>query len=146
VKLSLLGSLARMSESPVAVVRALFERASTGDVDSVIELLAPDARFVVPPEASAEPDTYEGHEGARRYFRGFDGVLDEVRFELIELEQAAPDTVLAVTVLHGRGTTTGIPVEQRTYVVITVRAGLVSGIRSYASRPAALAGLGSGSR
>lgn len=130
-----------MSESPVAVVRALFERANSGDVDALIELLAPDARFVVPPEASAEPDTYEGHEGARRYFRGFDGVLDQVRFELVELDQVSSDTVLAVTRLHGRGKTTGIPVEQQTYVLITVRGGLVAGIRPYAGRGAALAAL-----
>jgi ketosteroid isomerase-like protein len=116
------------------VVRALFERVNSGDVESVIELLAPDARFVVPPEASAEPDTYEGHEGARRYFRGFDGVLDDVRFDLIELEQVSPDTVLAETRLRGRGTTTGIPVEQQTYALFTVRAGLVTGIRPYADR------------
>jgi ketosteroid isomerase-like protein len=130
-----------MSGSPVAVVRALLERANAGDIDSVIELLAPDARFVVPPEASAEPDTYEGHEGARRYFRGFDGVLDDVRFELVELEQVSPDTVLAMTRLRARGTTTGIPVEQQTYVLITVRAGLVTATRPFVDRAAALAAL-----
>jgi ketosteroid isomerase-like protein len=130
-----------MSESPVAVVRALFERANSGNIDALIELLAPDARFVVPPDASAEPDTYEGHEGARRYFRGFDGVLDEVRFELVELDQVSSDTVLAVTRLHGRGMTTGIPVEQQTHVLISVRGGLVAGIRPYAGRSAALAAL-----
>ena len=47
-----------MSESPVAVVRALFERINAGGIDAVVELLAPDAVYVVPPEASAEPDTY----------------------------------------------------------------------------------------
>ena len=133
-----------MGESPVAVVRALFERASSGDVDSVIELLAPDVRFVVPPDASAEPDTYEGHEGARRYFRGFDGVLDDIRFELVELDQVSPDTVLVKTRLSGRGTTTGIQVEQRIYAVITIWAGLVTGIRPYADREAALADLRTG--
>jgi ketosteroid isomerase-like protein len=131
-----------MSESPVAVVRALFERVNSGDVEFVIELLAPDTRFVVPPEASAEPDTYEGHEGARRYFRGFDGVLDDVHFDLVELEQVSHDTVLAETRLRGRGTTTGIPVEQQTYALFTVRAGLVTGIRPYADREAARAALG----
>jgi ketosteroid isomerase-like protein len=130
-----------MGESPLAVVRALFERVNSGQVDSVIELLATDSRFVVPPEASAEPDTYEGHEGARRYFRGFDGVLDEVRFELLDAEEVGPDAVLAQTRLRGRGSTTGIPVEQGTYVVLTVRAGLVTEIRPYATRPAALAAL-----
>ena len=130
-----------MSESPVAVVRALFERINAGGIENVLELLAPDAVFVVPPEASAEPDTYRGHDGARRYFSGFDGVLDEVRFELLEVEQVSDDTVLATQRLSGRGTTTGIPVEQDTFGLFTVRDGLVVGIRPFNEREAALAAL-----
>ncbi len=130
-----------MSESPVAVVRALFERVNAGDIDRVVELLAPDAVFVVPPEASAEPDTYRGHDGARRYFSGFDGILDDVRFELIDIDQVTDDTVLATTKLTGRGTTTGIPVEQGTFVVLTVRGGLMTWIRPYNDREEALAEL-----
>ncbi len=70
-----------MSESPAAVVRELFRRINSGDTESALELMAPDVLLVVPPDASAEPDTYEGHDGARRYFAGFDGVLEEVRFD-----------------------------------------------------------------
>jgi ketosteroid isomerase-like protein len=135
-----------MSQSPAAVVRALFERVNAGDIDGAIELLAPDAVFVVPPDASAEPDTYRGHEGARRYFSGFDGVLDDVRFELLELEQVTDDTLLAATRLRGRGTTTGIPVERETFPVVTVRGGLVSWIRPYADRESALERIRTGSR
>jgi glycerophosphoryl diester phosphodiesterase len=31
---------------------------------------------------AAEPDVYEGHGGARRYFAGFEGLLEDVRFDL----------------------------------------------------------------
>jgi ketosteroid isomerase-like protein len=127
-----------MSESPVAVVSALFERINSGDVESALELLTPDVVFVVPPDASAEPDTYEGHDGARRYFNGFDGVLAEVRFEPSELEQVSDDSVLADVSLAGRGAATGIPVAQTTFVLLTVRDGLVSWIMPYADRAAAL--------
>ena len=130
-----------MSESPVAVVRALFERINARGIDAVTELLAPDAVFVVPPEASAEPDTYRGHDGARRYFSGFDGVLDEVRFELLDVELVTDDSVLAASRLSGRGTTTGIPVHQETFVVLTVRDGLVTWIKPYDDRETALAEL-----
>jgi ketosteroid isomerase-like protein len=128
-----------MSDSPVAVVRALFERVNAGEIEMVLELLAPDSVFVVPPEASAEPDTYRGHDGARRYFSGFDGILDDVRFELLDCDQVTDDTVLAASRLTGRGTTTGIPVEQETFVVLTVRGGLVTWIRPYSDRDEALA-------
>jgi ketosteroid isomerase-like protein len=128
-----------MSESPVAVVRALFQRVNAGDIDGAVELLAADAVFVVPPDASAEPDTYKGHDGARRYFSGFDGILDDVRFQLLEIEQVPDDTVLAATRLSGRGTTTGIPVDQDTFVLLTVRDDLVTWIKPYNEREAALA-------
>jgi ketosteroid isomerase-like protein len=55
-----------MSESPIPVVRSFFERADMGGIDGVLELLAPDAVLVVPPEGSAEPDTYRGHDGTVR--------------------------------------------------------------------------------
>jgi ketosteroid isomerase-like protein len=128
-----------MSESPVAVVRALFERINAGGIEDVLDLLAPDAVFVVPPEASAEPDTYRGHDGARRYFSGFDGVLDDVRFELLDLEEVTDDTVLVASTLSGRGTTTGIPVDQQTFVLLTVRDGRVTWIKPYNEREAARA-------
>lgn len=135
-----------MSESPAAVVGDLFERVNSGDIDSVLGRLAPDAVFVVPPEASAEPDTYKGHEGARRYFGGFDGILEDVRFELIDAEEVSADTVLAESRLRGRGAATGIQVAQDTFVVMTVRDGLVTFITTYNDRDSALAALGSGSR
>jgi ketosteroid isomerase-like protein len=130
-----------MSESPVAVVRALFEHANAGEIDRVIDLLAPDSVFVVPPEASAEPDTYRGRDGARRYFSGFDGALDGVRFELLDIVEVTTDAALAATRLTGRGTTTGIQVEQDTFVLLTVRDGLVTRIKPYTDREQALAEL-----
>ena len=135
-----------MSGSPETVVRQLFERINSGGVDSALELITTDARFVVPPEASAEPDTYEGHEGARRYFDGFEGILDDVRFGLIDLEEVAPGTILAAVRLSGRGAATGIPVAQETHGVLIVRDGLVSYITTYNEREAALEGIRSGLR
>ena len=135
-----------MSGSPETVVRQLFERINSGDVDSALELITTDARFVVPPEASAEPDTYEGHEGARRYFDGFEGILDDVHFGLIDLEEVAPGTILAAVRLSGRGAATGIPVAQETHGVLIVRDGLVSYITIYNEREGALEGIRSGLR
>jgi ketosteroid isomerase-like protein len=133
-----------MSGSTEAVVRELFERINAGGVEGMLDLLAPDGVFVVPPEASAEPDTYRGHEGARRYWGGFDGVLDDVRFDLLDVEVLSDDTVLATTRLSGRGTTTGIPVEQGIFALLTVRDGLVTLIRPYNDATEARAAVRSG--
>jgi ketosteroid isomerase-like protein len=130
-----------MSESPAAVVRALFERVNAGAIEEALELLAHDAVFEVPPDASVEPDIYRGREGARRYFDGFDGLIDDIRFDLLGLEEVTHDAVLAESRLSGRGTTTGIQVEQGTFVVLTVRDGLVTWIKPYSHRETALAEL-----
>ena len=52
--------------------------------------------------------------------------------------------MLATTRLRGRGTTTGIPVEQDTHAVLTVRDGLVTWIKPYNEREDALAAIRSG--
>jgi ketosteroid isomerase-like protein len=95
----------------VDLVRELFRRFGTVGVEPALELIAEDAVFEIPGDMSAEPDVYEGHDGARRYFAGFDDLLDELRFEPLEFEQNGE----AVTVwirFSGRGVTSGIVVEQ----------------------------------
>ena len=130
-----------MSESAAAVVRRLFDRLEQAGVEPALELLAADALLIVPPEASAEPDTYKGHEGARRYFAGFDGVLDDIHFDLREIEEISEDAVLAKMTLRGHGAATGIPVEQTLFLAVTVQDGLISRMTPGVNRRSALAGL-----
>ena len=70
-----------MSESSLATVRQLFERFDPERLEAALELVSEDFVAEIPGSMSAEPDVYEGHDGARRYFAGFDG--------LIEVEQHA---------------------------------------------------------
>ena len=77
-----------MGESDVDVVRQMFERFSGSGLESALELISENASFEVPGDMSAEPDVYEGHDGARRYFAGFDGLIEDVRFEALEVEDA----------------------------------------------------------
>ena len=119
-----------MVESNVDVVRSLFDRFASGSIEAALGLMSEDLVVVVPPSMSAEPDTYQGHEGVRRYFAGFDGQLEDVRFELLELIDAG-DRVIATLRLTGRGTTSGIEVEQRAASVLELRDGKVVRIESY---------------
>jgi len=134
-----------MPESAAAIVRRMFERHEQGGVDAVLDLLAPDAAFVVGPETSAEPDVYEGHDGARRYFAGFEGALDEVRFELVEILESTADRVLASVRLSGYGSATRIHVEQAVLMTVTVRAGAVTRIVTHASLESAQREIAGGS-
>jgi ketosteroid isomerase-like protein len=84
--------------------------------DNVYELLSEDVVVEIPPSLSAEPDFYEGHAGVRRYIDGFDGMLEDVHFELVELH-AVGDQVIAEMILKGRGVASGIEVELPSAVV-----------------------------
>ena len=101
-----------MSDSNVDVVRRLFEhyaerrrggrRSRCGTRDIVI---------VIPPELSAEPDTYRGHEGVRRYFAGFEGMLEDVRYEVFELIPEGDDSCSRTSASRGRGVSSGLEVD-----------------------------------
>jgi ketosteroid isomerase-like protein len=114
-----------MSESSVDTVRRLFERLDEGGVEAAIELMSEDFVSEVPPSMSAEPDVYEGHDGARRYFAGFDDLIDDVRFEPLEFVDHG-EAVIVWMRLTGRGSASGIEVELHAAVINWVRDGKVT--------------------
>lgn len=100
-----------MAGARETVVREFFEHLNAGRLDDSLALLHPDIVIVVPPSMSAEPDTYEGLEGAQRYMDGFQGLVDQVRFapsEIVEEE----GYVLVEFTLAGRGAQSGIELAQ----------------------------------
>jgi ketosteroid isomerase-like protein len=129
-----------MADPKVELVRELLSRASNDDRSSIYELLSDDFVAEVPPNVSAEPDTYEGHAGVRRYMDGFTGFLEDVRFEALEFHVEG-NQVIADLLLKGRGAASGIPVEQRAAVVHTIAGGKVTRMDVYPDVQAARAAL-----
>jgi uncharacterized protein len=119
-----------MSSSNLDLVRALFERFDRGDTDALLEFISDDFVMEIPPSMSAEPDVYEGRAGALRYLRGFDGLIEDVRFEPLELIEEG-EQVLASLRLTGRGVTSGIEVTQLAAVVISIDEGKVTRMESH---------------
>jgi len=130
-----------MSERNVEAVRQLFELYATGGLEAVLEVMDENIEIVIPPDVSAEPDTYRGHEGARRYFAGFEGMLEDVRYEMFELIPEG-DYVLARARLAGRGVSSGLEVELQTVVVHTVKGGKLTRIVPYPDLESAREALG----
>jgi ketosteroid isomerase-like protein len=119
-----------MGEADVEVVRELFRRFESAGLDSALELISKDAVFEIPGDMSAEPDVYEGHEGARRYFAGFDGTLEDLRFRPLEFDEAGG--VLTVWIrFEGRGVTSGIVVEQYAAINVWLVGGKVARMQPY---------------
>ena len=128
-----------MTNANVEVVRRLFERYEEDGIEGVLETMSEDIVIEIPPDLSAEPDDYRGHDGARRYFAGFDGMIDDVRYEPLELIPAG-DAVIAHIRLSGRGSSSGVDVDLEAFVLHELSNGLIVRMRPYADLKGAEAG------
>jgi uncharacterized protein len=130
-----------MSRETVQIVRAAVDAFDSGEIERVIAITHPDFLAEVPPEVSAEPDSYRGHSGIRRYMASFEGAMEDIHFAAAGFWDAG-ESVVVELVLTARGRQTAIPVEQRSAGVWTVRDGRVHSIRAYAGLAQALAAVG----
>jgi ketosteroid isomerase-like protein len=126
-----------MSQENVENLRLAYEAFSSGDIGRILAFAHPEFEAVVPPELSAEPDTYRGHDGIRRYFQSFEDAMDDIRFQPEQLWDAG-ESVVALVRLTAKGRQTGIPVEQRIAQVWTVLDGKAVALRTYPSLSEAL--------
>jgi ketosteroid isomerase-like protein len=129
-----------MAESNIELVRLLFERFANGGIERALDGLSEQLVIEIPPEMSAEPDTYRGHQGARRYFDGFDGMIEDLRYEALELIPVGDD-VLAHVRLSGRGASSSLDVALEPYVVHELADGKIVRIRPYPDLDSARAAL-----
>ena len=124
------------------MVRSMLETLNESGVEAALDQIHPDFEGVTPPELSPEPDTYRGHEGVRRYFAGFEGVMDEVRWEADELMEAPDDRVVAGIRLVTRSVATELELELAVWQLCAVRDGKVLRIEGFAKREDALRAAG----
>lgn len=85
------------------------------------EFLAPDVVFDLSGvEGWPDAQTYEGHEGIRRFYETWFGMFAEVSFELERVE-AVGDSILSVAIQRGTGISSRTPVEWRNAYLMTLR-------------------------
>jgi ketosteroid isomerase-like protein len=135
-----------MSESNADLVRQGFEAMRSGGVEGLLPFIHPEFEVTTPASLAAEPDTYRGPEGIRRYFDSFYEAMDRVTFDPDEFISVGGRVVVPIT-LRARGRTTGIETEQRVVQVWDVRDEQAIRVEVYATLEEALAaarGEGSG--
>ncbi len=109
-----------MNETNADLVRGRFAPMREGDVEALLTLIHPDFEVTTPPGLAAEPDTYRGPEGIRRYFDSFYEIMDRVSFEPHDFIGVGERVVVPVT-LRARGRTTGIETTQKLVQVWELR-------------------------
>jgi ketosteroid isomerase-like protein len=108
-----------MSQQDVEQVERGFAAMSRG-LEEALPLIDPDFEMVTTAQYAAEPDTYRGHDGVRRWFAGFEGVMDRVRVVPNRLEDAGDGQVIAEFTLYARGLTSGIEAGQPALALVTL--------------------------
>ena len=131
-----------MTEDSLALARAWLAALNSGDRDALLAATAEDV-VIVPRLAAVEGETYEGHDGLRRWLELRAEVWERMDGELTGL-RAVGDAVIGTGVLRG-SSTTGLTVEDAIAGLIRFRAGKVSWVGFFRTEAEALeaAGLGS---
>jgi ketosteroid isomerase-like protein len=127
-----------MSESNLELVRRGFEAMRDGDPEALMPFIHPEFEVTTPPQLAAEPDTYRGPDGVRRYFESFYEAMDRVSFEAEEFTPVG-ELVVVDAVLRTRGRTTGLEAEQRVALVYELKDGKAYRISVYATIDEAMA-------
>jgi ketosteroid isomerase-like protein len=122
-----------------ATVRRMLDTLNGEGVEAALPFFHDDFCGVVPPDLSAEPDEYRGHDGVRRYFDSFREIVDDLRFDAEELVEVGEDTVAARGHITGRGRESGIPIEMRVPIAMRLREGKVLEMVGYREWEDALA-------
>lgn len=127
-----------MASKNVEAVRSGFEALRDDGVEALLEMIAPEFEVTAPASLAAEPDTYRGPDGVRRYFDSFYEAMDEISFEPRSFREVGGRVVVEFT-LRARGRTTGLEFSQEAVQVWTVRDGKAIRLDVYAELDEALA-------
>jgi ketosteroid isomerase-like protein len=130
-----------VTEDNIALVRQGFEALREGGVEALLPFIHPEFEATTPAELAAEPDTYRGPEGIRRYFDSFYEAMDEVIFEPKDFIPVG-DRVIVPMTLRARGRSTGIEVEQSVVQTWELRDGKALRVEVFATLDEARAASG----
>jgi ketosteroid isomerase-like protein len=106
------------------LIVACLEAANRNEMDAAAALVHDDFVGVVPPSMSAEPDTYQGPDGLRRYFELFREIVDDVAFSITDFEDAG-DWTIALGAAAGTGRVSGLPLNLDVAIGTQVRDGKI---------------------
>jgi ketosteroid isomerase-like protein len=108
--------------SNLEIVERAIEGFNAEGVEGILPFIDPEFESTTPPELAAEPDTYRGHDGVRRWFDSFYEVMDDIRWDPRRFREVGDRVVVEFT-LRARGKTTGLDFGQEAVLVWEFRDG-----------------------
>ena len=113
------------------IVRRTLDTLNDESVEAALPFFHEEFCGVVPPDLSAEPDEYRGHDGVLRYVHSFQEIVEDLRFDAEKIVEVGEDGVVALAHITGRGRESGIPIEMRVPMVMRLRDGKLVKMTGY---------------
>jgi ketosteroid isomerase-like protein len=131
-----------MPEQNVEIVRRVLRRINDQDIDGAAEDIHPEAELDWSASEAPDSGVFHGREAWRAWIRGRREGLSELRFDVTEMTDVQPDSVLVVARLLARGRASGVTVDALGAGVWTVRDGTIIAMTLYQTRDEAVRALG----
>ena len=119
-----------------ALITAVVDAVNRGDIDTVAGLVHRDFLGIVPPELSAEPDTYSGPDGVRRYFELFAEAIEDLRMRVDGFDDVG-DWTVAHGLFTGVGKASGLRMDLPAVLATQVREGKLYRMEAFPTLEAA---------
>jgi uncharacterized protein len=94
------------------LVRECYDAFERGDLDYVIARSAADIEVVEAPDLPGS-QTYRGHDGLAEAIQNWVGEWEDFRLDVERMIDAGNQRVITLVRHHGRGKSSGVPVESR---------------------------------
>ena len=135
------GSILRwpVSQENVEIVRSHFEAYLSGDNESALAAYDPEVEF----DATLRPEgqVYRGLEGVAEAMRVWTGAWEDWKVDVEDVIDAG-DRVLMIVSESGRGKGSGIEIDQKVFVVFTMRDGRIVRWKGFLDKNQALEAAG----
>ena len=129
-----------MSQQNVEILTRLVEAWNRADVETILALFHADCEVVFPPEVP-EPGPFRGRAELRGWVEGFLEAWESHRAEVVELT-VEDSVVLAMLHLTGRGSESGVEMDETDAHLFAFRDGKIVSWRNFADRSQALEAAG----
>ena len=126
-----------MSQENVELIRSLFAKLESDQVQGVLELFDPHVTW-----SPTEGGTYRGVEGVSAHFIEWMEPWESHKVEVEECIEGSDDRVLATIHITARGGSSGMEIDQHFFQVYTVQGGAIVSMVEYVDRAPALEAVG----
>jgi ketosteroid isomerase-like protein len=131
-----------MSEENVEILRNIFDAFNRGDLQAILDLLAPEFEFRTSGLFMDTESVYRGREGYSEFWHTFRAAWENLTISVERIEDHLGEQVLVLGIFHGRGHGSGVEVTRESAWLTTLRDGLLAQMQTFASWTAALEAAG----